>query len=105
APPGPTPIETNIFGGDYVVQIGGVKLLGRVSTGQAVVGRFTNGSLVHVVVRTAPSRSIFVGRILSVLGLAGLLAVLASTALGVRLVDVRRLPGRFARRAGVAGGH
>jgi uncharacterized integral membrane protein len=105
APPGPTPIETDIFGGDYVVQIGGMQLLGRVSTGQAVVGRLTNGSKVHVVVRTAPSRSIVFGRILSVLGIAVLLAVLASTALGVRLVDVRRLLGRVARRARFAGDH
>jgi hypothetical protein len=105
APPGPTPIETDIFGGDYVVQIEGVQLLGRVSSGQAVVGRLTNGNQVHVVVRTAPSRSIFFGRILSVLGLAVLLAVLGSTALGLRLVDVRRLLGRVARRARVAGDH
>lgn len=105
APPGPTPIETDIFGGDYVVQIKGVQLLGRVSTGQAVVGRLTNGSQVHVVVRTAPSRSIVFGRILSVLGIAVLLAVFGSTALGVRLVDVRRLLGRVASRARVAGEH
>jgi hypothetical protein len=91
-PPGPTPIETNIVGGDYVVRIGGVKLLGRASTGQAVVERLGTGSKpVHVVIRTADTRAVSLGRILSIAGLLVLLLVFAFTATRGHLGGVRRL--------------
>jgi hypothetical protein len=90
APPGPAPIETNILGGDYVVRISGVKLLGRASTGQAVVARLSGGGgSVHVVIQTAGSRAIVLGRILSIGGLAVLAAVLGCTAIRARR---RRVP-------------
>jgi hypothetical protein len=105
-PPGPTPIETDIFGGDYVVQIEGVEQIGRISTGQAVVARLPGADEsgpVHIVVRTESSRSIVFGRILSVLGIAVLLAVLGYTLVGTRLRGLRRFGGRGARTTRVAG--
>jgi hypothetical protein len=87
-----TPIETDIVGGNYVVQIGGMQLVGRVSTGQAVVERLVNGSgPVHVVIQTAQSRAVVLGRVLTALGLAVLAAALGFTA--IRAVTQRRRVG------------
>jgi len=73
APAGLGAIETNILGGNYVVQISGMRWLGTVVTGQQVVARLTDSSgPVHVEISTAPTRAVRYGRILSILGLAAI---------------------------------
>jgi len=79
-PSGPQPIQTNIAAGDYLVRIVGLQWLGRTPSGYAVVRRPNGGSgPVHVVVETASSRAIELGRLLSVLALFAVLAVLIAT--------------------------
>lgn len=87
-PPGPQPIETNIAGGDYVVGISGLHWVGRNAKGFAVVQRPNGGSgPVHVVVKTASSRAITLGWILSILALVAILLVLIYTGVGTRRGD------------------
>jgi hypothetical protein len=79
-PPGPEPIQTNIEGGDYLVQISGLEWLGRNLEGEAVVRRIGGGSgPVHVVVETKHSFIIELGRVLSILAILTILTVIAHT--------------------------
>jgi hypothetical protein len=95
-PPGPAPILTNITGGGYLVHISGLQRLGRTPRGLTVVGRDGAGSgPVYVVVETAHSATIVTGWVLSALGCAVILAVLAWTT----WTSVRRRHGRRSGRA------
>jgi hypothetical protein len=77
-PPGPAPIQTNIAGGGYLVEISGVKRIGRTPYGFAVVQREREGSgPVHVVVRTTSSATIAAGRTISIAACLLILAILA----------------------------
>ncbi len=98
APPGPAPIETNVLGGAYVVQISGVRYIGRTATGHEVVRRIDGHSSgpVHLVIQTADTSSIVLGRILSILGLVALVAILALTC--TRAPGAGRLLRRLSRR-------
>jgi hypothetical protein len=76
-PPGPEPIQTNISSGNYLVHISGVTRLGRDKSGFAVVRRVDGGSgPVHVVVETAHSFVIELGRALSIFAILIVIAVL-----------------------------
>jgi uncharacterized integral membrane protein len=79
-PPGLEPIQTNIAGGDYVVQISGLRRLGRNAAGFTVVGRLKKGrGRVHIVVQTAATGAIVIGSILSILAILTLLAIVIYT--------------------------
>jgi hypothetical protein len=90
APPGPEPITTNITGGEYLVRIaGGVEKIGDGPYGEAVVRRVTEGSApVEVVVETAHSAVIEMGRVTSVLALLAIVVVALGA--GVRARRARR---------------
>jgi len=76
-PPGLQPIQTNIAGGPYVVEISGLRRVGRSSAGYTVVRRLKPGSgPVHIVIETARTGALVVGSILSILALLTLLAIL-----------------------------
>jgi hypothetical protein len=88
-PPGLAPIQTNIAAGSYLVHISGLRRIGRNQNGYTVVRRERAGSgPVHVVVETARSAAIEIGRALSVVALLVVLAVLAWT--GVQSLSARR---------------
>jgi hypothetical protein len=71
-PPGPAPIWTNVTGGAYLVHIAGLERVGRGPLGGVVVRRPHGGSgPVHVVIETAHTAPIELGRLMS--GLAVLL--------------------------------
>lgn len=93
-PAGPQPIQTNIDAGPYLVRISGVQRVGRDKEGYAVVRRAGNGrGPVHVVVETAHSAIIEIGRLLSVLAVVALLVLLICTSAGrwARTARGRRL--------------
>jgi hypothetical protein len=91
-PPGRKPIRTNIDGGDYLVHISGLEQLGRDENGYAVVRRVKGGSgPVHVVVETAHTPAIELGRALSVLAILTVLIVVARP--GVRVRRAHRIRG------------
>ncbi len=95
-PPGPAPIQTNIAGGGYLVHISGLERVGRSPDGLAVVRREGTGSgPVHVVLEATHSSTIVVGWVLSALGCAVILAIIAWTT----WTSVRRRHGRRAGRA------
>lgn len=107
-PPGPAPIETNIAGGAYLVHIAGLRRVGRNLAGQAVVRREGGGDgPVHVVLEVSHSAAVELGRLLSLLASAAIVAVLAWTAVGRRMrrsfaratVDAARLTGQARARA------
>ncbi|HXN36916.1 MAG TPA: hypothetical protein VN892_02665 [Solirubrobacteraceae bacterium] len=82
-PPGPEPILTNINGGGYLVHIGGLERIGRAESGLAVVRRTNGGGgPVYVVVETAHSAAVEVGRAASLVAIAAILALIAGV--GVR---------------------
>ncbi len=85
-PPGLAPIQTNIAGGPYLVQISGLTRVGRNPSGYAVVQREREGSgPVHVVVQTTHSTLITLARAISILGCLAVFAIFAWTcANGVR---------------------
>ncbi len=84
-PPGPAPIQTNIAGGGYVVNISGLRRVGRSADGRAVVRREGDGrGPVRVVLETTHSATIVLGWVLSILGCAVILAVLAWTSIARR---------------------
>jgi hypothetical protein len=80
-PPGPSPVLTNIAGGPYLVDIKGVRRVGRSAIGFAVVERTKPGSgPVHVVVEEAASLPLefaWWSSAVAVLGSLLLVAVLA----------------------------
>lgn len=81
-PPGPAPIQTNIAGGGYLVHISGLDRVGRNAEGLAVVRRRGAGSgPVHVVIAATHSPAIVTGWVLSALGCAVILLVLAWTSI------------------------
>jgi hypothetical protein len=91
-PPGPAPIRTNITGGSYLVHIAGLERVGHGPGGEAIVRRIGAGSgPVHVVIETADSAPVEVGRAVSVLALLLLLGVVARAGVHARRV------GRVAR--------
>jgi hypothetical protein len=84
-PPGPQPIATNILGGAYLVHIAGLKRVGAGPNGEAVVERPDGGSEpVHVVIETAHSLFVELGRVVSLLALLAALLVLVAVARGRR---------------------
>jgi hypothetical protein len=86
-PPGPEPIDTDIGGSSELVQIEGLRRLGRDSAGFAVVGRVNGGSgPVHVTIETIHSPTVELGWLLSVLGVMVILAVLVYTRVHARRV-------------------
>lgn len=88
APPGPEPIQTNIAGGSYLVHIAGLERVGGGPSGAAVVKRIGGGSgPVHVVVETAHTAPVELGRAVSVLALLAILVVVARA--GVRAKRAR----------------
>lgn len=84
-PPGPEPIQTNIEGGDYLVQLSGLRWMGRNLEGEAVVQRVNGGSgPVHVIVETRHSLTIALGQAMSVLALLAIVAVIAGVTIRAR---------------------
>jgi hypothetical protein len=80
APAGLAPIQTNIAGGSYLVKVSGLVQIGRDAEGYAVVRREREGSgPVHVVVQTASSAGVVLGRAISIVGCIAVLAILAWT--------------------------
>jgi len=89
-PSGSAPIQTNINGGSYLVHISGLRRVGRNQYGFAVVRREGSGSgPVHVVLETTHSATIVLGWVMSAVGSAAILAILAWTGLRGR---TRRRP-------------
>ena len=86
-PEGRQPFQTNIAGGSYLVHISGVQPVGRDPEGLVVVRRLRGShGPVHLVIETAHSFPIELGRILSILAvLAVLLLVLGAGARGRRI--------------------
>jgi hypothetical protein len=81
-PSGPTPIQTNIAGGGYLVHISGLERVGRSVEGLAVVRRKGVGSgPVHVVIEATHSATIVTGWVLSALGCAIIVLILAWTSI------------------------
>jgi hypothetical protein len=77
-PAGLAPIQTNISGGSYIVQISGLTRIGRNQAGFAVVRRTRPGDgPVHVTVQTARSAPIVLGWALSLGAFLTILAILA----------------------------
>jgi len=91
-PPGPQPIATNILGGPYLVDVSGLRVVGRTADNQLAVVRLHPGSgRVHVVISTRTSRAVVLGRAIS---LASVLAILALVGwLGSRSWRERRARG------------
>jgi hypothetical protein len=84
-PAGPAPIQSDIDGGGYLVHMSGLRWLGRTEEGWAVVSRVNGGSgPVYVVVETAHSSILELGRILSILAIAAILAIVIWTGLRSR---------------------
>jgi hypothetical protein len=86
-PPGPEPIATDIGGSRNLVDLKGLRWLGRTPRGYAIVGRIDGGSgPVHVTLETAHTDIIELGRLLSVLGIVAILAALICTGVSARRV-------------------
>ena len=85
-PSGIEPFATNIMGGPGLVSIsGGIERVGRTDAGYAVVRRVQPGDgPVRVVIRTASSAAILIGRGLSVIGVIGVVVLLSMLALRSR---------------------
>ncbi len=95
-PTGTEPFLTNIMGGPQLVSIrGGVERVGRSSGGFAVLRRTAPGNgPVPVVIETADSPAIRIGRVVSLAGVTGLAGlVLALVLAGRRRTSARRLLG------------
>jgi hypothetical protein len=85
APEGPQPIQTNIDGGPYLVQISGVRRVGRDADGYAVVQRERDShGPVHIVLETKRSLAVELGRALSLAAILIALALLVATAVRSR---------------------
>jgi hypothetical protein len=84
-PPGSAPIDTDIGGGSDLVHLSGLRWLGRSPTGFAVVGRVDGGSgPVRVTLETAHNFVIELGRLLTLLGIAAILAIALYTGVSAR---------------------
>lgn len=76
-PPGPQPIATNILGGPYLVDVSGLRVVGRTADHQLSVVRIHGSSgKVRVVVSTRTSRAVVLGRAITVASTIALLALL-----------------------------
>jgi len=76
-PSGPGPIATNILGGPYLVDVSGLRVVGRTADNQLAVERLHPGSgKVHVVIGTRLSRAVVLGRVLTVASVIAILALL-----------------------------
>jgi hypothetical protein len=76
APPGTQPILSNILAGPYLVDVKGVRIVGR-NENHLVVARLQPGSgAVHITLSTRSSRAVVLGRALSAASLVALLALL-----------------------------
>ncbi len=92
-PPGPEPIDTDIGGAGNLVQIDGLRRLGRTPTGYAVVGRVNGGSgPVRVTIETAHNPLLELGWVLSILGIVAILATLLYAGVSARRVRAGPLP-------------
>jgi hypothetical protein len=95
APPGPQPIATNILGGPYLVDVSGLRVVGRTADHQLAVVRIhgTSGK-VHVVIGTRTSRAVVLGRVITIVCVLAILALLGW--LSVRGFIKRRRRGKRA---------
>ncbi len=76
-PPGPQPIATNILGGPYLVQVSGLRVVGRTADHQLSVVRIHGASgKVHVVISTRVSRAVVLGRVITIVSVLVILALL-----------------------------
>jgi hypothetical protein len=92
-PPGDAPFSINILAGPYLVDLHGLRQVGRNISGYMVATRLNNGSgPVHLSISLPASGDIRAGRLISLASLAGLL-LLACVGVGQRVRDRRR---RFA---------
>lgn len=98
-PPGTAPINTDIGGASDLVHLSGLRWLGRSSAGFAVVGRVNGGAgPVRVTLETAHNFVIELGRLLTLLGIAAILAIVLHTGMAARgereraLARLRRSP-------------
>ena len=83
APPGLEPIATNILGGPYLVDISGLRVIGRTTSNELVVTRLHAGTgKVHVVVSTRSSRAIVLGRAISVASVLAVFSLLGWLTIG-----------------------
>jgi len=77
APPGLQPIATNIVGGTYLVNVSGLRVIGRTTSNQLVVSRLHAGAgKVHVVLGTRSSRAVVLGRAISAISALAVLLLL-----------------------------
>jgi hypothetical protein len=84
APPGLQPILTNILGGPYLVDVRGVRVVGR-SENQLVVTRLHAGAgNLHIVLSTRSSRAVVIGRAISVACVLAVLLLLGWLMIGKR---------------------
>jgi hypothetical protein len=94
-PPGTAPFTTNILSGPYLASVRGIVRVGRTSDGLVVARRVKPGDgPVRVVVERANSAAVTVGMILTILGLAVFLLMLAIAARGQRLKLTKSEPRR-----------
>jgi hypothetical protein len=100
-PPGAEPINTDIGGSSDLVHMSGLRWLGRNPAGFAVVGRVDGGSgPVRVTLETAHDFIVELGRLLSLLGIAAILAIVLYTGVAARR-DRVRLPAGLRRPAAI----
>jgi hypothetical protein len=75
-PPGPQPIATNILGGPYIVDVRGLRVVGRTADNQLAVTRLGSGTgKVHVVIGTRASRAVVLGRAITVVSVLAILSI------------------------------
>ena len=96
APAGPEPIETNIAGGSYFVELKGMRRVGRTDAGNAVVQRPPERMVGPVTIELSPRASppIVAGRAISLISLLAVTALIA----GLVRRDRRTRPATPARR-------
>jgi hypothetical protein len=84
-PPGAAPIITDITGGPGLVRIHGLERVGHGTQDETIVKRLGDGSgPVYVVIETAHSAPVELGRLISILALASIIAALAAATLRTR---------------------
>ena len=82
APPGLQPIATNILGGPYLVDVGGVRVIGRTGSGLVVTRLNAGAGKVHLVISTRSSRAIKLGRAISAVSVLAVLMLLGWLTIG-----------------------
>jgi len=82
APPGPQPIATNILAGPYLVEVSGVRVVGRTGSGLVVTRLNAGAGKVHLVVSTRASRAVTLGRAISAASLLAVLVLLGWLMIG-----------------------